>query len=103
MKKTLKRAPAVFLPVVAVAANGITAFAAETGGSSPVDDTAASMISGITGMVSSVSSAIGQVIPHALNIVMAVLIIVNVLLVFGRIRDALWMHFNADKYWPDDE
>lgn len=40
------------------------------------------MISGITGMVSSVSSAIGQVIPHALNIVMAVLIIVNVLLVF---------------------
>lgn len=82
MKKTLKRAPALFLPVVAVAANGITAFAAETGGSSPVDDTAASMISGITGMVSSVSSAIGQVIPHELNIVMAVLIIVNVLLVF---------------------
>lgn len=99
----LERAPAVLLPVIAVAADGITAFAAETGSKAIVDTTVVSLASAVRDMMSSVSSAVGQVIPHALNIVMIVLIIMVVLSVFGHIRYALWLHFNKDKYWPDDE
>ncbi len=79
MKKTLKRAPAVFFPVVAAAANGITAFAAETGGASAADTATASLLSGITDMASSVASAIEADIPVAIPIVGAVLLVIQVI------------------------
>ena len=87
MKKVLKRASAVFLPVVAVAANSITAFAAETGGASAADTATAALPSAFTDMASSVASAIGAVIPIAIPLVGAGLVVTIGLKVFTKITN----------------
>ena len=92
MKKglmVLERGSAVFLPAVAVAANGMTSFAAETGagGGSLADTATSALTSAVTDMASSVASAIGAVIPIAIPLVGAGLVVTIGLKVFTKITN----------------
>ena len=62
MKKgyaVLKRAAVVALPAASVAANAVTSFASETGGTSLADTATSALTSAVTDMASSVAGAIG--------------------------------------------
>lgn len=88
MKKSLlalERVSAVSLPVIAVATNGMTSFAAETGGTSLADTATSALTTAVTDMASSVASAIGQIIPIAIPLVGAGLVVTIGLKVFSKI------------------
>lgn len=87
--KVLERVSAVSLPVIAVAANAVTSFAAETGagGSSLADTATSALTAAVTDMASSVASAIGAIIPIAIPLVGAGLVVTIGLMVFTKITN----------------
>lgn len=90
MKKgfeTMKNAAVVALPVVATAACAITSFAAEGDGTSLADTATSALTTAVTDMASSVANAIGAVIPIAIPLVGAGLVVTIGLKVFTKITN----------------
>ena len=88
VNETLKKAAAVALPVLASGACAVTSLAAETGGGTSLADTATSALtSAVTDMAASVANAIGAVIPIAIPLVGAGLVVTIGIKVFTKITN----------------